>query len=541
VESSVTTNQTQSIETSTSEIDASDCSDAPIVDQSSLQSGTINTPDDRDCFRVDVERGDAIDMSYFSSGNTNVDIDNAAYSLENLENADINSGYGYYNIAPQAGVESSWRVWAEESGTLHVEIWRDSSDETTVPFDWEADLTTAKSTAGEDEYESDCENAPVVDQSSFQSDNIDTPNDRDCFRIDVERGDTIDMSYFAAGDTTVDIDNAAYSLENLENADINSGYGYYNIAPQAGVESSWQVIAEENSVLYVEVWREAGDESTLPFGWELTLGDGNTNTAPIADAGSDQTVQEGASVSLDGSSSTDPDGDSLSYEWTQTGGPSVQLSDSSTATPEFTAPDVSSQTTLTFEVTVDDGAATNTETVQITIEPDQTSGDNALSLTLDAPANAAPGETITVIADLENTGLSDAAGGNTALTNVPAPLSVSGDDTVFLGFGGNPVPAVGETISQSFEIMVPDSTQTGQDLTISSDAELQDSSGQTVTTTTTATLTISQGNRFDTNGQAGIQADEVVNAIVAYNNGDQIGGQPVGPSDVVDLIVEYNS
>ncbi|SEP30958.1 hypothetical protein SAMN05216388_10762 [Halorientalis persicus] len=47
--------------------------------------------------------------------------------------------------------------------------------------------------------------------------------------------------------------------------------------------------------------------------------------------------------------------------------------------------------------------------------------------------------------------------------------------------------------------------------------------------------------RFDTNGQAGIQADEIINAIVAYNSGSQIGGQPVSATDVVDLIVEYNS
>jgi PKD repeat protein len=69
------------------------------------------------------------------------------------------------------------------------------------------------------------------------------------------------------------------------------------------------------------------------------------------------------------------------------------------------------------------------------------------------------------------------------------------------------------------------------------------------TATTSQTVTVAGGGssvhpnlqRFDTNGQAGIQADEIVDAIVAYNSGSQIGGESVRASDVVDLIVEYNS
>ena len=41
------------------------------------------------------------------------------------------------------------------------------------------------------------------------------------------------------------------------------------------------------------------------------------NRWPSAHAGSDQTVAENALVSLDGTASTDPDGDALSYSWSQ--------------------------------------------------------------------------------------------------------------------------------------------------------------------------------------------------------------------------------
>ena len=77
------------------------------------------------------------------------------------------------------------------------------------------------------------------------------------------------------------------------------------------------------------------------------------NTPPIADAGDDQTVaSEQAGVSLDGSGSTDPDGDPITYSWTQTSGPAVTLSGADTATPSFDAP--VGPATLEFELEVCD-------------------------------------------------------------------------------------------------------------------------------------------------------------------------------------------
>ena len=82
---------------------------------------------------------------------------------------------------------------------------------------------------------------------------------------------------------------------------------------------------------------------------------GVPNQPPTADAGPDQTVNEGQIVLLNGSNSTGPDDGIASYHWVQIGEPVVNLSDPDVSQPTFTAPDVGSEdAALTFELTVVD-------------------------------------------------------------------------------------------------------------------------------------------------------------------------------------------
>jgi hypothetical protein len=94
-----------------------------------------------------------------------------------------------------------------------------------------------------------------------------------------------------------------------------------------------------------------------------------TNASPNAIAGSNRSVNSGSQVTLDGSASNDPDGDALTYAWTQTLGPTVTLSGANTSTASFAAPTVSSDTLLRFSLSVSDpGGLSDSATVAVTVQ-----------------------------------------------------------------------------------------------------------------------------------------------------------------------------
>jgi hypothetical protein len=92
------------------------------------------------------------------------------------------------------------------------------------------------------------------------------------------------------------------------------------------------------------------------------------NDPPQANAGPDQNVKEKSNVSLSGSLSSDPDGDNLTYNWTQKNGPAVDLDNANGIAPSFGAPSVSKNSSLVFELKVTDGSgASSTDSVKINV------------------------------------------------------------------------------------------------------------------------------------------------------------------------------
>jgi hypothetical protein len=95
------------------------------------------------------------------------------------------------------------------------------------------------------------------------------------------------------------------------------------------------------------------------------------NQPPVSRAGSDQTVNLGTTVVLDGSASTDPDNgpSPLTFAWTQTGGLAITFTGADTAAPSFTPVQPGD---YTFSLVVNDGqdsSAPDSVTVKVEAAP----------------------------------------------------------------------------------------------------------------------------------------------------------------------------
>ena len=94
-----------------------------------------------------------------------------------------------------------------------------------------------------------------------------------------------------------------------------------------------------------------------------------SNEAPIAILSASPTdVEVGQTVQLDGTDSSDPDGDDLSYSWSFTvpDGSTTTLSDASVADPVFVA---DMQGSFSITLTVSDGQAEDSDEIEITASP----------------------------------------------------------------------------------------------------------------------------------------------------------------------------
>ena len=121
------------------------------------------------------------------------------------------------------------------------------------------------------------------------------------------------------------------------------------------------------------------------------------NSTPIANAGMDQSVLVGNSVALNGSGSSDPDGDNLVYSWVIISKPassSTVLSNTSTITPNFTV-DVSGG--YTFGLTVSDGKISSSVSLVNVIASSNSNpqiiGDGSLNLPFEEASLLAAGIT----------------------------------------------------------------------------------------------------------------------------------------------------
>jgi hypothetical protein len=184
--------------------------------------------------------------------------------------------------------------------------------------------------------------------------------------------------------------------------------GYYDFVIDAGNVTQYTITGLEPETLYyiaLTAYDTSNNESD--FSNEVSgVAPYPTNAPPTADAGPDQTVNEGVTATLDASNSSDPDDGIASYLWEQTNGIPVTLSDPTAVQPTFTSPDVGpTGASLTFRLTVtDNGGLQSTDTciVNVTWEnapptadagPDQTVNER-VTATLDASNSSDPDDGI---------------------------------------------------------------------------------------------------------------------------------------------------
>lgn len=107
----------------------------------------------------------------------------------------------------------------------------------------------------------------------------------------------------------------------------------------------------------------SGKEGVLPATTSWTVL--SDNHAPIAKSGNDTTITAPGMIVLNGTGSSDPDADSITYRWVAL--PGIVLSDSTSATPSFTVSTTNPGSKYTFLLIVSDGSLFSTDVVNVTV------------------------------------------------------------------------------------------------------------------------------------------------------------------------------
>lgn len=259
------------------------------------------------------------------------------------------------------------------------------------------------------EVEGDPENnPPVADAGADVSGNV---------------GDT--LSADASGSSDPDGDSLSYTWT-LDSAPSGSARTTADIAAAGTATPRLNLDVSGRFVLSVEVC----DPSSACDTDTMTMSAGSvSNTAPIAEAGADQTVTLGDTVLVDGSGSSDPDGDTLTYFWGFNSVPSgsaiagTSYADRSAVSTSF-VPDVAG--TYTVKLRVDDASDKNTDTFTLTVDPASSNTDPVADAGVDQDLCGSD------VVSLDGTGSTDADGDALTYTwvfiSVPSASSlVNGD------------------------------------------------------------------------------------------------------------------
>ncbi|ADO49173.1 glycosyl hydrolase family 18 protein [[Enterobacter] lignolyticus] len=154
-----------------------------------------------------------------------------------------------------------------------------------------------------------------------------------------------EYGYDAAAEAPYVFNKSTGELISYDDARSVAAKGKYVLAKNLGGLFAWSIDSDNGDIL------NAMNESLL--GGSTPVDPVATNHPPVATA-SDVTVTGPATVTLDGSASSDPDGDAITYKWTQISGPAVTLTNSAKAKATFSVAAAASDQSSAFRLTVTD-------------------------------------------------------------------------------------------------------------------------------------------------------------------------------------------
>ncbi len=267
---------------------------------------------------------------------------------------------------------NSDQVWAREKGTTGNHSWHGIDFSSLSDTSLESPTLNVSATA-----------ALVVSFShaySFEADAT-TNWDGGVLEISTNNGQSwADISTFAAPGYGGVIGNAASNPLMNRQAFVGQNAAYPG-SDSLSLNLGTQLAGKQIKLRF----RIGTDLGSGDFGWDIddVVIEGITNTpftaivgdttncehAPKANAGPDQMVPTATGVILDGSASSDVDGDPLTFLWKQTAGPLVPIINPQGQKTTFLAPAVLVDTKLTFELAVSDATQTTKDSVDIVVNP----------------------------------------------------------------------------------------------------------------------------------------------------------------------------
>ena len=189
----------------------------------------------------------------------------------------------------------------------------------------------------------------------------------------------------AGSDQTVDV-GTEVTLDGSGSADSDSDIARYSWALTGDPDNTRVGLTNGNTasptftpntattlVFTLTVTDEVGNEASDTV--RIFVRDTGT---PTAEAGPDQAVVGGDTVTLDGSSSSDPGGAIATWQWRHVSGPTVTLVSATTAMSTFTAPNTGGDIVFELKVTDSGGNESPPDTVTITVDgiPTANAGDD---------------------------------------------------------------------------------------------------------------------------------------------------------------------